>query len=624
MNYLLRLGFLSLTTLSSVNYLTAQNVDSSRAPAVSTLTPTKEALDKRMRWFNDARYGMFIHWGVYSTLSGTWHGVHYQGYGEHIQRMAKIPIPIYRDSVAGVFNPVEFNADEWVKMAKATGMKYMIITAKHHDGFAMYDSKVSDYNILKATPFGRDPMKELKAACTKAGIKFGFYYSHAFDWGEKNGVGNDWEFDNPGGDKLLGGGNWWEKRKEFIPIAQKYVDEKSIPQILELINNYHPDIMWFDTPHKLPDEENLRILAAIRKVAPDMIVNGRESHPLGNYDYGSTSDGPFEFKEMQGYWEGIPTTNNSYGYNANDNNYKPVSYFIQLIAKASAPGGNILMNIGPMGNGKFNVNDVNILNGISKWWKVNGESSIRGTSRTFLSVQAWGESTIKRDTIFLHVFQWPKDGKLILGGIKTTIKNCFLLSQRNLKLKSQQIEGDLVINVPKACPDTIDEVVAVVFKGVLAYDKTRLLQPQLGEQKLRTFDASLRGSLKYAGESSAYIEGMKKLTDSIVWHVKQNEGAEYEVIANYWAASKQKINKLVEGDAGKELSKANAGAGGVYVIDINGTKLTHTVTNGKNITETLGKITVPKGVFNINVFADSISGEELFRLKSIILKTVKK
>ena len=213
--------------------------------------------DDRLAWWREARFGMFVHWGVYSGLGGTWQGTPVKGYAEHIQRMLKIPIPVYREQVAGKFNPAEFNADEWIRTAKEAGMGYFIITAKHHDGFAMYDSKVSSYNIVQATPFRRDPMKELKAACRKYGVKFGFYYSHAFDWGDANAPGNDWDYENPGGDRLLHGGrNWWEASPELLPKVRRYVDEKAIPQLLELIKNYDPDIVWFDTPHKLPDVES--------------------------------------------------------------------------------------------------------------------------------------------------------------------------------------------------------------------------------------------------------------------------------------------------------------------------------------------------------------------------------
>ena len=216
-------------------------------------------------------------------------------------------------------------------------MGYFIITAKHHDGFAMYESKVSDYNIVQATPFKRDPMKELKAACRKYGVKFGFYYSHAFDWGEANAPGNDWDYDNPGGDRLLHGGrNWWESSPELLPKARKYVDEKAIPQLLELIHNYDPDILWFDTPHKLPDAENARIMKVVREAKPTIVINGRLLRSCG--DYASTADRPAEFSPHAGDWEGIPTTNESYGWNQNDNSHKPPGALHSTAGKGGGAG----------------------------------------------------------------------------------------------------------------------------------------------------------------------------------------------------------------------------------------------------------------------------------------------
>ncbi len=215
--------------------------------------------DQRIKWWREAKFGMFIHWGVYSTAGGEWKGKRVDGYAEHLMRKEKISRKEYLE-LAHQFNPVKFNADEWVRNAKNAGMRYMIITAKHHDGFAMYPSEVSDFNIRKQTPFKRDPMAELSAACKKYGLKFGFYYSHAFDWEHPDAPGNDWEYKNPGGDlNLYGGRNWYDLHPELLAKAKRYVDEKAIPQIKELIAKYHPDILWFDTPQKLPLSENIRI-----------------------------------------------------------------------------------------------------------------------------------------------------------------------------------------------------------------------------------------------------------------------------------------------------------------------------------------------------------------------------
>ena len=335
-----------------------------RSPAPESLVPTVAERDGRLGWWRDARFGMFVHWGVYSTLGGTWKGQAVKGYGEHIQRVLKIPIADYRKEVAGGFNPTGFDADAWIRLAKEAGMGYFIITAKHHDGFAMFDSKVNDYTVVKATPFAKDPMVALRDACRKQGLKFGFYYSHAFDWGEENAPGNDWDYDNPGGDKLLHGRSWWTDDKEFLAKARTYVDGKAIPQLLELIRNYHPDIIWFDTPHKLPPEENLRILAAVRKADPNVVVSGRVVTDIPNLnlsDYLSTADKPDEFPPVDGDWEAIPTTNESYGYNQNDHSHKSVSHFIRLLAKAAARGGNVLLNVGPRGDGVIDPSDVRIL-----------------------------------------------------------------------------------------------------------------------------------------------------------------------------------------------------------------------------------------------------------------------
>ncbi len=594
---------------------------SARAPSKESLMPTAAEREARLGWWRDSRFGMFVHWGVYSGLSGTWNGKQYGGYGEHIQRMAKIPIPVYHKEVAGKFNPTDFNADEWIKLAKEAGMGYFVITAKHHDGFAMYDSKVSNATIVKATPFARDPMQELKAACAKHGIKFGFYYSHAFDWGEANGPGNDWDFDNPGGDKLLHGANWWEKFPEFLPKARKYVDEKAIPQLQELIANYDPDIIWFDTPHKLPPEENQRILAAVRKAKPSLVINGRLISGLG--DYQSTCDRPAEFPPQKGDWEGVPTTNESYGYNANDRSHKPVSHFIQLLAKSAARGGNELMNIGPMGSGKIDRADVDILKGIGKWWVVNGES-IRGTTRTPLAVQAWGESTRKGNRLYLHVFQWPSNGKLVVGGLKTDASNAYLLSNKTQVLPIKRSGQDLVIEIPKDAPDTSDSVVVLECAGEPMADPVRLLSNHVPVDMLRAYDGVLKGKLRFGpGKKTDDVVMDWTQTDrSVSWPVRLNEKGMFDLTINYDAPAGNKA-KVAEGDAGKEQQRAQKGAAGTYIVSVGGKEFAKPVRQGSAVKERLGSVTLEPGEHEISVSAKEITGEELFRLRNITLTPVK-
>jgi alpha-L-fucosidase len=282
--------------------------------------------DQRLAWWRNAKFGCFIHWGVYSGPGGEWDGKPCSGYAEHLMRIKKIPLAVYKERVVAPFNPTRFDADAWVSLIKSAGMRYLIITAKHHDGFAMWPSKVSKHNIHDATKFQRDPMKELSEACKRAGIRFGFYYSHAFELGRSTTPGNDWDYDNPGGDrKLHGGDTWYDRHPELLEKARRYVDRKAIPQVRELIRMYHPDILWFDAPQKLPVSEQLHVVQAVREADPSIVINGRAARSGSQQfgDYQNTGDRATEFRAPQGDWETIPTTNESYGYHKFDHSHKP-------------------------------------------------------------------------------------------------------------------------------------------------------------------------------------------------------------------------------------------------------------------------------------------------------------
>ena len=586
-----------------------------RAPKASELTPTQEEKDARLGWWRDARFGMFIHWGVYSDLGGTWQGKPFGGYAEHLQRVARIPIPVYRKEVVAKFNPTGFNADEWVRIAKGAGMGYLIITAKHHDGFAMYDSKVSDYNIVKATPFARDPMSELRDACKKYGVKFGFYYSHAYDWGEKDAPGNDWDYKNPGGD-----GGWWGKNPGFVAQARSYVDNKAIPQIQELIKKYDPEIMWFDVPHHLPPEENLRVLAAVRKAKPSMVVNGRLISGLGDYE--STDDRPGEFPP-QAYpdWEGIPTTNGSYGYNQNDHGHKEPKYFIQLLAKAAARGGNILLNVGPMGNGKIDPKDVSILQGIESWWKINGES-IRGTTATPLAVQVWGESTRKGNDLYLHVFDWPKDGHLVVGGLKGEVKKAVLLGAPATSIKATRTGMDVVLDVPPNAPDPIDSVIKVTCGEEPQGDRARLISPSQNNV-LRSQDGKISAGLRYTnGQQCDFLSSWKKMDDMITWPVRIAKKTTFDVSVDY-RGEKAHPEILGNPDGGQRPRPASKGAAGTFAVSFGGQTLQGTIAPVEGyLTLKLGQITLDPGQFDITIKAVEITGDELIHLRHLVLTPV--
>ncbi|MEO8171744.1 MAG: alpha-L-fucosidase [Sediminibacterium sp.] len=566
--------------------------------------------EQRIQWWRDAKFGMFIHWGVYSLPGGEWKGKKVSGYAEHLMRKEKISRAEYLE-LAHQFNPVKFNAEEWVKNAKAAGMNYLIITAKHHDGFAMYDSKVSDFNIVQQSAWKHDPMADLLKACKKYGVKFGFYYSHAFDWEHPDAPGNDWDYKNPGGDlNLFGGRNWYDLHPELLPKAVNYVNTKAIPQIKELLTKYHPDILWFDTPQKLPLSENIRILKAIRETDPNVVVNGRLARGANNLmmgDYKNTGDRPAELAPVTGDWEAIPTTNESYGYSKFDDSHKPVSFFIQLIAKAASRGGNLLMNIGPKGDGTFDSKDVAILKGIGKWIDQNKES-IYQAKTTSLALQSWGVSTMKKNLLYLHVFNWPADGKLYVGGIKSNISKAYLLADKNKKSLhiNRMNAADLNINIPAKAPDTANTVIVLEVKGTVETDPLRYVSTNT-PTRLLAFDADLQGKGFGFGDGKStayYADGWKTKEQSVNWNFRTTEPQSFKVSIKYVATP--------ETEGAYRIKIGN--------LDFDGK--VNTAAKDNIVTKEIGTVKLDAGTTTISIIPVEITKTELMKLLEVQLMPV--
>ena len=565
--------------------------------------PANEKPD-RLAWWREARFGMFIHWGVYSALAGEWRGQKVEGYAEHIQRIAKIKRDTYLEEVVKPFNPASFNADEWVRAAKDTGMGYIIITAMHHDGVAMFDSKVDDYNVTKTSRFGRDPLRELKTACDEHGIKLGVYYSHAIDWS----LSGDPRFPEPNGP---------ERRKACV-------DRKALPQMLELIRNYQPAILWGDTPHQNPQELNLQILAALRQEDPNLILNGRIAGSAHG-DYHTTTDRPAEFAPMDAPeeqdWEGIPTTNESYGYHAHDKSHKPPGHFIQLLAKAAARGGNLLLNIGPKGDGTFAAEDREILAAIAKWWKVSGDS-IRHTERTPLAAQSWGESTLKGNNLYLHVFEWPKDGKLLVGGLNAEVAKASLLADPKTPLPTERIGPDLEITLPASAPDAADSVLMLECKNRPTGDMAQVLQTNTAN-KLSVFTAELLGPVDRKGWSlgkgtwiTSHAKGWKTKDCAVRWKTRLAKPSRFQVMLHYDAPEADKTK--IETDGGAVAAKSAQTFGGTFTVLIgNQTLKGEVLQQGMDVALELGQISLAPGNLEIKIQADEITGKELMLLKSL-------
>jgi alpha-L-fucosidase len=404
-----------------------------------------------MKWWREARFGMFIHWGVYSVPAGTYHGTNIAGIGEWIMNNGKIPVAEYRE-YAKQFNPTHFDADAWVKLAKQAGMKYIVITAKHHDGFAMFDSKASGWNIVQATPFGRDPLKELAAACKTNGIKLGFYYSQAQDW-------------NNGG--AASGGKWDPAQEHSM---DDYIDRVAVPQMKEILGNYgeFPAVLWWDTPRDMNPERAAKLIALL-KSKPGIIHNNR----LGGGFKGDTET-PEQHIPATGYtnrdWETCMTINDTWGYKSYDTNFKSTEKLLRNLIDIASKGGNYLLNVGPDATGVIPEPEARRLREMGAWLEVNGEAIYGTTASPFKQQLPWGRCTKKvtgrGTTLYLHVFDWPKDGKLVVPGLKNRVKSaCLLADPQHKALATENNAEGLVITVPATEPDAISSTIVLNIRG---------------------------------------------------------------------------------------------------------------------------------------------------------------
>lgn len=349
----------------------------------------------RMKPWHEAKFGMFIHWGLYSALAGSYEGREVDNNGEWIMERARIPVAKYA-AYAKDFNPVKFNAEEWVRTARSAGMKYIVITSKHHDGFAMYPSRVSKFNIRDATPFKRDPLAELAAACRKAGIGFGLYYSHAMDW------------HHPGGQSP--GRGWWDDAQKGD--MTNYIDTIAVPQVREILTSYGPLCeLWWDIPRNMNPELASRFLAVVNEIQPGVIMNNR----LGGGVQGDIET-PEQYIPSTGGpagrdWETCMTMNDTWGFKNQDTNWKSSNDLLKKLLDICHKGGNFLLNVGPTAEGEIPQASVERLRDIGSWLEKNGES-VYGTGASPVPFLSWGRCTSKGDKLYLHIFDWPKDGEL--------------------------------------------------------------------------------------------------------------------------------------------------------------------------------------------------------------------
>jgi alpha-L-fucosidase len=408
-----------------------------------------------MQWWREARFGMFIHWGVYSVPAGVWKGEQSKHIGEWLMLDYKIPVAEYAE-LTKQFNPAKFDANRIVKIAKDAGMKYIVITSKHHDGFAMFHSSASPYNIYDATPFKRDPLKELAEACKKQGMRLGFYYSEAQDW------------HHPGVAAAKGG--HWDPAQDGS--MDDYIDKIAVPQVKELLSNYGPvSVLWWDTPVNMTPERVVKFLPLL-KLQPDIVTNNRLDKEKKTGDF-STPEQKIPATGMPGKdWETCMTMNTTWGYKSFDNKWKSTEMLLHNLIDIASKGGNYLLNVGPTSLGEIPEPSVERLAEIGKWMKVNSESIYETTASPFKEL-SWGRCTknVSRDgaTLYLHVFDWPADRKLIVPGLKNQVESAYLLANHS-KLKTASNADGVLVSLPAASPDKISSTVVLKVKGALSVD----------------------------------------------------------------------------------------------------------------------------------------------------------
>ncbi len=531
---------------------------------------TREQRDERLAWFKDARFGMFIHWGVYSVPAGKYKGREISNDSCFITERTKMPLTDYH-AFAAQFNPTQYDPDAWVRLAKDAGMKYIVITTKHHDGFALFETKASKWNMVDATPYGKDVIAPLAEACRKHGMKLGFYYSQCQDWG------------NPGGRVRKGK---WDPLQDGE--LMDYIHHIAVPQVRELLTNYGDvSVFWWDTPRGMTQEASDALIQQL-KLQPGIIHNNR----LGFYDGDLRTPEQHIPSEEEGYaWEACMTIRDTWGFKLSDTNFKSTKTLIHNLVDIASKGGNYLLNVGPKSNGEIPQESIDRLKGMAAWMKDNSES-IYGTTRTPFARLNWGRCTKKESVngtkLYLHIFDWPKDGKLELPGLRSKVEAAYFLADMQTPVKIETTEEGATMYLPKEAPDEIDTVVVAKIIGELKVDRILPCQNKDGVIDLTMDDVYVKNrgygakiKIETNDDDEKIATNWIDFRANLYWIIRVDEPGEFEVLAE--VATVKPTDVVVTGN-GKSV-KANLPATGscetfqqISLGKINLSKGEHTIT----------------------------------------------
>jgi alpha-L-fucosidase len=524
------------------------------------LPPVTVVDTSRTSWFEKARFGMFIHWGIYSIPAGIYNGHDMsvdgsQGAGsaEWIMHNLKIPVATYK-LFAKQFNPTEYNPEQWVQMAKAAGMKYIVITTKHHEGFALFDSKYSDWNVVKATPYGKDLIRPFVDACRKYGMKIGFYYSQADDWVNTGGSTYDGSWD-PFHDGSM----------------DDYIAKVAEPQVREILTKYGDiaELWWDNQGNDMNPSRAAKFLPAVA-LQPKMIMNDR----LGG-DVRGDFDTPEQHIAGNGdnrLFESCMTMNNTWGFSEHDNNWKSSQTLIRNLIETSSLGGNFLLNVGPEASGKFPQPIIDRLVDIGKWMKVNSESIYETKASPFrapFKSLSWGRATSRlakngNTILYLHVYNWPANGELLVPGLTNDIISATLLDKGTVIKSTKQSDG-VLLNLPASQPDKIATVIKLETKGAIKLDT--YVQPPESDGSLVLYPTLANaqnpgGGQLMQAEGDAGNENLGYWTDPkayVTWMIRVSKPGTYTVTASVASGGGNSVIALTIGT--EVIKKQVSGSG---------------------------------------------------------------
>lgn len=565
---------------------------SSAAPS----SESPEQREARLKWFKEARFGMFIHWGVYAVPAGVWQDKEISGIGEWILKNGEIPISTYK-GYAKDFTAANYDPQAWADLAKEAGMKYVVITSKHHDGFTLYDSAVSEWDAVNASGAKRDLLAPLAKAVRGNGLKFGLYYSQAQDWIHPGGAIMGLQPNQPGWDPAQTG--------DFA----SYIHTIAVPQTQEILTRYKPDILWWDTPSNMTSALAKPLHDLLPQV-PGIISNDR----LGGEYKGDTKT-PEQHIPPRGYpdqmFEVCMTMNDTWGFKKNDHNWKSVTQILQNLSDISSKGGNFLLNVGPTADGVIPPESVERLKSVGQWMKANGEAIYGTEASPFARRLSWGRVTRKtagdKTTLYLHLWNWPEDGKLLLPTLKETPVSGRVLTTGQ-EIKSSATGDGVIISLPGKATDAIISVAVLEFDRPLTITQQPFITAGAdGNIVLDAFSADLHGG--YTG--TLKVEGTGDAAHLTHW-LDPHWRIEYLVSPS--AAKTWQIEAEVIAPAAVSLLVKSGNQESQVPVPATGDEKTYK-------TVSLGTIALPAGQTSFE-FKGGSQGWKPIQIRKVILKPV--